>query len=169
MQCNNYRSNGRADQSPHHIYVWVFRGHVKLRSHWRCLWAPHVSSLSPPVAIMAPKFLETCFDVLETSFQAKICANFLKIFTNSLKICTNSQKYALTSRKYALTSRKDYKIVLLRDFGTIFGFMAHPLHRGFTMILMQAPTASNVHELCPITWELQGCYCLPHGCHICLV
>ena len=50
------------------------------------------SHCEPPVAIMAPKFLETCFQVLETSFRAKICTNFPRICANFPKICTNFPK-----------------------------------------------------------------------------
>ena len=55
--------------------------------------------------------------------------NFSKLASKFWKL-VSKQKDALTSRKYALTSRKYFKRILLRDFQTIFGFMAHPPHRG---------------------------------------
>ena len=58
-----------------------------------------------------------------------------KYALTSRKYSLTPRKYALTPREYALTSRKDVEIRLLRDFWTIFGFMAHPAHRRFTMIL----------------------------------
>ena len=75
-----------------------------------------------------PKILETCFKVLETSFQAEICTDFPKTFTNFPKICTNFPKWSLTCREY-------FRRMMLRDFWTIFRFLAHPPHPGFTVIL----------------------------------
>ena len=67
---------------------------------------------------------------LETSFRRKYALT-------SRKYALTPRKYALTSQKYALTSRKYFKRILLRDFSTIFGFMAQPPHRGFTLILRE--------------------------------
>ena len=71
---------------------------------------------------------------------SKLVLKFWKLVSEQ-KYTLTARKYALTARKYALTARnyslaswKDFKRLLLRDFWTIFGFMAHPPHRGFTMI-----------------------------------
>ena len=70
---------------------------------------------------VGPKFLKTCFEVLK--------------LVSERKYALTAWKNALTAQIYSLTSRKGFKIILLRDFWTIFGFMAHPLTGGFTMIL----------------------------------
>ena len=51
--------------------------------------------------------------------------NFSKLISKFWKL-VSKRKYALTPRKYARTPRPDFKRILLRDFWTIFGFMAHP-------------------------------------------
>ena len=55
--------------------------------------------------------------------------NFSKLVSRLWKL-VSELKYALTPRKYALTPRYYFKIILLRDFSTIFGFMAQPPSRG---------------------------------------
>ena len=117
----------------------------------------------PPVAIIAPNFVKLVSRNLETSFRWKYALT-------SRKYALTPRKYALTSRKYALTSPKDFKRILLRDFSTIFGFMAQPPHRGFTMILIlknqkpedpivghqfdKIPTRHEYHEVlsCPFVY-----------------
>ena len=79
---------------------------------------------------------------------SKLVLKFWKL-VSKWKYALTSRKYLLTPRKYALTPRKDFKIILLRDFRTIFGFMAHPPQRGFSMILRQEPSypwSSTFHE-----------------------
>ena len=87
---------------------------------------------------MAPNFL-------------KLVSRFWKLVSKRIYALTSRKyalappKYALTPRKYALTSRNYFKIILLRDFWTIFGFMVHPPHRpqGFTMILSKETEKSD--------------------------
>ena len=93
-------------------------------------------SLWTPGCHNGPKFLETCFEVLKLVSKWKYALTSRKYALTFPKYALTPRKYALSSRKYALTSRKDFNRVLLRDFWTIFGFMAHPPHRGFTMILI---------------------------------
>ena len=78
---------------------------------------------------MAPIFSKLVSKSLETSFRAKYALT-------PRKYVLTPRKYAPTPRKYALTARKEFKRILSRDFLTIFGFTAHPPHRGFTMTLI---------------------------------
>ena len=75
--------------------------------------------------------LEKCWRLFnlaaQKSHRPKICTNFPKTCTNFPKTCTNFPKIC-TSFPIKTILR-----ILLRDFRTIFGFMAHPPHRGFTI------------------------------------
>ena len=108
--------------------------------------AEHQSlSCDPRVAIPEAPYRGQNWKIRKMTFFQGLAPNFSKLVLKFWKLVSR-RKYALTPRIYALTSRNYFKIVLWRDLWTIFGFMAHPPHRGFTMILTQSRKNHDSHR-----------------------